>query len=310
MTVDSHTSKHISILVEPMIHGLLEGLTENGHGVIVDCTLGGGGHTLALLEALSKDLKYQHYQVFSVDQDQTAIRHAEINLKTWIEQKKLTLIHSAFGDLKLKEQTSLPIVGLMADLGFSSDQLEDPDRGISFLREGPLDMRLNQLSDQPTCFELLLNSTEDELKRWIFDYGEDRFAKTIAYKIHTAIRQKALKNSTTALAEMIFYSVPRSHRYGRIHPATRTFQALRIVVNQELEQLEKLLNHVILDLEEGARVAILSFHSLEDRLVKQVFKSQYFKALTKKPVEADENEVKLNPRARSAKLRIAQKVSL
>jgi 16S rRNA (cytosine1402-N4)-methyltransferase len=201
----------------------------------------------------------------------------------------------------------LPILGMMADLGFSSDQLEDADRGLSFQWDGPLDMRLDPTRGE-SARSFLQKVTIKELETILSELGEERYSKTVAAAIIQSRRDRQLPDTTRGLAELITRSVPPPARHLRIHPATRTFQALRIHVNEELKELDRLLEHVIVLLQTGGRVAILSFHSLEDRKVKIAFKGDAFEALTKKPVEADEEEISRNPRSRSAKLRIAQKV--
>jgi 16S rRNA (cytosine1402-N4)-methyltransferase len=202
-----------------------------------------------------------------------------------------------------------PVLGLMADLGFSSDQMDDPSRGLSFQGSGPLDMRLDTSQGQ-TLKDYLHQVTEAELADVIQEYGEERFARRIAGAIIQARRDKNLPQSTQDLSNLIVRAIPPGARHGRIHAATRTFQALRISVNQEMEELDCLLKDVILSLGIGGRVAILSFHSLEDRKVKQAFRGMpQFEPLTKKPIEASEDEVAANPRSRSAKLRIAERVA-
>jgi len=275
---------------------------------MVDCTLGGGGHTRGLLEKLPP----QH-AVISVDQDPEAIERAQINFKSEIQAGRLHLIHSRFGDLKKEELDSItgnaPILGLMADLGFSSDQLDDPMRGLSFLKDGPLGMRLDP-TQGASARDYLYRASESQIVEILQEYGEERFSKRIASAIVAARRAEGIPKTTLGLANLITQSVPPPARHGRIHAATRTFQALRIAVNEELQELDRLLDHVILNVQVGGRVAILSFHSLEDRKVKIAFRTHEgkFEALTKKPIEPDEEEVRLNSRSRSAKLRIAERI--
>jgi 16S rRNA (cytosine1402-N4)-methyltransferase len=204
------------------------------------------------------------------------------------------------------------VLGLMADLGFSSDQIDDPERGLSFLHEGPLDMRLDP-SRGVTAREFLAQSNERDIEEVLREYGEERFSKRIASAIFLAKRESRLPETTKELAELVSRAVPPPARHGKIHAATRTFQGLRIQVNEELKELEYLLTRVILKIQPGGRAAILSFHSLEDRQVKHAFKPQGvaehpFQPVTKKPIEADEDELRANPRARSAKLRIAERI--
>ncbi len=301
---------HQPILPEAISEALLEPFrrlreTEPPHWV-VDCTLGGGGHTARLLEALRSEPGLVRHRVLSVDQDPAAVEAARARFQADLEAGRLELLRVPFGDLG-GEVRNRPVLGLLADLGFSSDQLEDPARGLSFSREGPLDMRLNPESAL-TCEALLARLPEKELERILSELGEERYSRRIASALVNARRERRLPQSTTELADLVRRAVPPAARHGRIHPATRSFQALRIAVNGELEQLEQLLGDVILGLKTGGRVAVLSFHSLEDRKVKRAFQSSdSFRALTKKPFEPSEEEIRANPRARSAKLRIAER---
>lgn len=304
---------HIPILVEPIVEALIEPFKNLPAGGephwIVDCTFGGGGHTEAFLQALARDPSLSRHKVLGVDRDEQAIQKGHGRFKAEIAQGRLTLIHSAFSQIE-PHLEGKPVLGLMADLGFSSDQIEDPERGLSFLKEGPLDMRLDP-SQGFTARRFLQQSTENEIADLIYEYGEERLSRRIASAIVRSRQEGRLPATTHELAELIVKAVPMSARYGRIHAATRTFQALRIHVNQELEELDCLLKRVILSIKAGGRVAILSFHSLEDRKVKVAFKEKEsaFKALTKKPIEADESESERNPRSRSAKLRIAERIA-
>lgn len=303
---------HIPILVAPIVNALTEpfrGLpTDAPSHYLVDCTLGGGGHTQAFLDAFAADPDLRRHRILSVDQDASAIARARDRFGKEIAEGRLELLHRRFGDLS-PDLSGRPVLGMMADLGFSSDQLEDAGRGLSFLRDGPLDMRLDPEQGE-SAHEYLSHVSEGELIQVLQEYGEERFSRRIAGAIIRSRSEKKLPRTTRGLAELIERAVPPPARHGRIHAATRSFQALRILVNEELQQLDCLLERVILSVKTGGRVAILSFHSLEDRKVKQVFKNREgaFRSLTKKPIEADEEEVKLNPRSRSAKLRIAERV--
>lgn len=307
------TTVHIPILVEPILEALLEPFralpADAPPHVLVDCTLGGGGHTGAFLAALAADPALSRHKVISLDQDAGAVARGRERFAAEIEEGRLEILHTRFGEAEAALRArGLPILGLMADLGFSSDQLEDADRGLSFLREGPLDMRLDP--DRGfSAREFLQRSSETEIADAIFELGEERFSRRIASAIVESRREGKLPATTTGLADLVFRAVPPPARHGRIHAATRTFQALRILVNQELEELDCLLDRVTLLVIPGGRVAILSFHSLEDRKVKQRFKDRDgpFHALTKKPQEADEEELRRNPRSRSAKLRTAER---
>lgn len=303
------TTAHIPILVEPIIESLLEPfrqLPENAPAHwMIDCTLGGGGHTQAFLEALEKEPRLRKNKILAFDQDPEAVSRGRERFKKEITEGKLELHHSRISEI-LPELAEKPVLGLMADLGFSSDQVGNPLRGLSFQLDGPLDMRLDPSRDQ-TAARLLAQSGERELADILYHYGEERFSRRIALFLARARHEGKLPQTTQALAELVYRAIPPSARHGRIHPATRTFQALRIVVNDELKELDSLLERVIMEVKPGGRVAILSFHSLEDRRVKQAFRRPPYHPITKKPIEADRSELKLNPRARSAKLRIAVK---
>ncbi len=302
---------HVPILVEPILKALLEPflnlpLNEGPHW-IVDCTLGGGGHCSAFLEAFASRPELRRHKVLALDQDESAIQRAQIRFKEEIAKGELVLVHRRFGECAdlLRDY---PVLGLMADLGFSSDQLDDPSRGLSFQTAGPLDMRLDPTRGM-SCKELLSQITESELETLLREWGEERFSRRIAAAIIARRRTGQLPSTTQELVDTVVRAIPPQARHGRIHAATRTFQALRIAVNEELSQLDALLEQAIVGIKPGGRVAILSFHSLEDRKVKIKFKERnYFHSLTKKPIQADEEERQRNPRSRSAKLRIAERV--
>jgi 16S rRNA (cytosine1402-N4)-methyltransferase len=294
---------HVPILVRPIVEALTEPFHKHAETAwLVDCTLGGGGHTAALLAALPP-----RHRMLSIDQDEAAVEAGKLRFASEIRAGRLEIAQSHFaeaGDI-IGER---PVLGLMADLGFSSDQIDDPSRGLSFQNDGPLDMRMDRSRGQ-SALEYLRNVREKDLERVLSEYGEERFAGRIASAILRKRREKELPKTTRELAELVKLSVPPAARFGRIHPATRTFQALRIVINNELKELDELLAHVILKVRPQGRVAVLSFHSLEDRKVKQAFKGEAFQALTKKPVEPSEDEMASNPRSRSAKLRVAQRTT-
>jgi 16S rRNA (cytosine1402-N4)-methyltransferase len=299
---------HIPILVAPIISALIEPLdVTNGESAwLVDCTFGGGGHTGALLSALENNPKYKNVKILAFDQDPDAISRGRERFSKEISAGRLEIQKSRFGHA-VDFFTGKSIVGLMADLGFSSDQIEDSERGLSFMSDGPLDMRLDPTQGR-SCRDYLLTVTERELEKTLSELGEERFSRRIAGAIVESRRQKALPRTSRELAELITKAVPPPARHGRIHAATRSFQALRILVNEEMNELDSLLERVILELRPGGRVAILSFHSLEDRKVKQAFQKEGFEKLTKKPIQADDQEIQTNPRSRSAKLRIATRV--
>ncbi len=277
---------HIPVLGAPII----QALANCPSGTVIDCTLGGGGHTAMLLECFAHR---SDIQLIAADQDQSAVDAARIRFASG----RIKIIHARFSELEG------PISGLLADLGWSSDQMEDTSRGLSFQREAPLDMRLDQRRDL-TARDLLCRD-----EKWLTDifsrFGGERYSRTIARAI---TRNHEQLITTKDLAELIWRSVPPSARYGRIHPATRVFQALRIVVNEEMSELESLLKLTHRLVPQGL-AAIMSFHSLEDRAVKECFRQKdLFRPLTKKPIIATDEEQVRNPRSRSAKLRIAQRI--
>jgi 16S rRNA (cytosine1402-N4)-methyltransferase len=307
------SSVHIPILVQPILETLIEPfikLTElDPPHYLIDCTLGGGGHTRSFLEAFARDPKLRRHRVIAFDQDSEAIERARKNFDAEIREGRLEIHRARFSEAP-QYLTDRPCLALMADLGFSSDQIEDPARGLSFKGDGPLDMRLDPSRGQGAR-DFLAKISELELEKVLSEYGEERFSRRIAQAIVRSRQEKKLPSTTRELAELILRNVPPPARFGRIHAATRTFQALRILVNDELNELDCLVSRVILSLRPGGRVAILSFHSLEDRKVKHAFKERdgQFVSLTKKPIEADDEEIARNPRSRSAKLRVAEKTT-
>jgi 16S rRNA (cytosine1402-N4)-methyltransferase len=300
-------TRHVPILVEPIVSALVEPFERLAPGsprhYVVDCTFGGGGHSRALLERLPPD-----HGVIGIDQDPTVIERARENFANEIAAGRVVLHHSRFSEA-VEFLRGYAVLGLLADLGFSSDQVDDPKRGLSFQTSGPLDMRLD-MTRGISAREYLAQTSEQELERVLTEYGEERFSKRIAGAIVRARREGSLPSTTQELSILVVRAIPASARHGRIHAATRTFQAIRIAVNEELEELDRLLNDVILLVKPGGRVAFLSFHSLEDRKVKFALRgSDSFEPLTKKPIEAGDEEVARNPRARSAKLRTAERMS-
>jgi 16S rRNA (cytosine1402-N4)-methyltransferase len=279
---------------------LVEGLVREPRGVYVDATLGAGGHTEALLA------RYPDVRVIGVDRDPNALRHARMRLERFGD--RFASVHSTFGSLAavLEEQGISQVDGLCADLGVSSPQLDDPRRGMSFRSDGPLDMRMDP-SQGETALELLDRLAEDEVADVIFRFGDERRSRRIARSIKRALEQGELQ-TTLDLRRAVVRAVGPA-RIGGVDPATRTFQAIRIAVNDELGELEALLRVLPDVLAPGGRAAIIAFHSLEDRLVKRAFRDPtQWQACSKKPVVASEEECERNPRARSAKLRIAERM--
>jgi len=273
-------------------------------GLFVDCTVGLGGHTLALLERGAD-------RVIGLDRDPDALRLAAETVTAFAP--RVELVHADFRDLDrvLDERGIGGVAGALADLGVSSLQLDSEGRGFSFRRDEPLDMRMDRTAG-PTAAELLLSVDEKELADVIFQFGEERFSRRIARAIVTA-RLTAPVETTGQLAGIVRRAVPgRGHQ--RIDPATRTFQALRIWVNRELDGIDRFLESASRRLLAGARLAVISFHSLEDRIVKHVFRAldrgeATLKILTKRPIVPGDEELARNPRARSAKLRVIERTA-
>ena len=309
---DFGTSHHIPILLEPIADFLIAGLQSlppnAPPGIIIDCTLGGGGHTARILEKMKADPALLKHCVLGIDQDPHAIARNLIKFEKEILAKNLEVVHSSFSDA-LKQVNDRPIYGLLADLGISSDQIDSDTRGFSFRYPAPLDMRMNINTGIPLK-ELLLTASESEISDWIWKYGEDRFSRKIARKIVELRTQNRLPETTQALAEVIASVFPPPMRHKRMHPATQSFQAFRIRVNEELKELETLIEKIFPTLQSGGHLAILSFHSLEDRLVKTEFHDrERYELPSRKAIQADDLEVERNSRARSAKLRLAIKKS-
>ena len=273
-------------------------------GLYVDCTVGLGGHTRALLEAGAERL-------IGLDRDPDALAVARETLAPWSD--RIELEHADYRDLPsvLTARGITGFDGALADLGLSSLQLDAADRGFSFRRDEPLDMRMDR-SQGPTLAQLLRDIDEGPLADAIFQFGEERFSRRIARAIVTA-RERAALETTGQLADIVRRAVPRKG-YQRIDPATRTFQALRIMVNRELEGLDAFLASAAERLLAGARLAVISFHSLEDRIVKHGFRAleragAALRIVTKRPLTPSEAEVEANPRARSAKLRAIERLA-
>ncbi len=272
-----------------------------GAPIYVAATVGGGGHTEGILEA-NPDVR-----VIAFDRDDIALAAARERLAKYGD--RVTFVKTAFGNVaeRLEALGLTQVDGLCADLGVSSPQLDDAARGMSFRREGPIDMRMDRAGGE-TALELIDRLTDDELADIIFHYGEERRSRRIARSVKRALAEGQL-GTTLDLRRAIVRAVGPV-RVGGVDPATRTFQALRIAVNGELEQLEGLLAELPRVIRPGGRVAILSFHSLEDRLVKRAFHDRdTWELVTKKPQTVSEEEGNANPRARSAKLRAAVRIS-
>lgn len=290
---------HVPVLQKEVLEYLKPESNEN----FIDATVGEAGHTLSILEKNNPEGK-----VLGIELD--------LNLYQGLLEGKidrLVLVNDSFLNIKeiVKKNKIGPVSGILFDLGFSSWHLEKSKKGFSFLRDEILDMRYNDNFTELTAEKMLNKWPEKEIKKILKEYGEERFAGRISRRI-TEIRERKLIQRTSQLVEIIARAVPGWYRHQRIHFATRTFQALRIAVNDELSNLQKALPQSLQILEKGGRVVVISFHSLEDRIVKNYFreisKKGLAKILTKKPVRPTEEEITKNPRSRSAKLRSAVKL--
>ena len=303
--------EHISVLTQEVVDFAPESTQ-----TILDCTLGGGGHSRCLLE------NFPDAKLYGIDRDALAVKAAAERLKTYEKQTKLG--QASFSELpEFFAECGEPVFDyILADLGLSSEQLARAERGFSFLREGPLDMRMDPDRQQITAAHLVNNSSEQELLKILRNFGEERFARKIVGKI-LEFRGKTPLKTTKELAQLVSSVIPRRLQKQGFNPATLTFQALRIAVNDELQELEVLLKQIPSLLKTDGRVALISFHSLEDRIVKHQFRKwenpcvcptdlpycicgekPRGRVLTRRPVNATKKEVADNPRSRSAHLRV------
>lgn len=307
--------KHVSVLLNECIEGL--NIKENG--IYVDGTLGGGGHSSEILKKLSED-----GLLIGIDQDKDALKAAGLRLQNFNNVK---YVHSNFYNIDsiLNNLQIEKIDGMLMDLGVSSYQLDTGDRGFSYMQDAPLDMRMNR-ENSLSAYEVINNYEEEEIYRIIRDYGEEKFAKRIARFIVENREEKPIE-TTLELVEIIKAAIPAKARREGPHPAKRTFQAIRIEVNSELSILNKAIEDGINRLNKGGRMAIITFHSLEDRIVKLKFKElatactcpkefpicvcggkAKVKIITRKAIDPSKEEVDENPRSRSAKLRVVEKI--
>lgn len=287
---------HISVL----FNETLELLDPKEGQFFIDGTTDGGGHAAAVIGKIGKGGMF-----LGLDWDKGMVERLREKFKK--TSGKIMLEHANYADVKeVMQRLALPKAdGLLLDLGFSSVQLED-ERGMSFQKDEPLDMRYDLTGGMPTAADVVNGLSEKELADVIYQYGEERMSRRMAKHIVEQRKKKKIE-TTKELADVILAAVGRGYEKGRIHPATRVFQALRIYVNKELENLEKILADCDEIVKPGGRIVIISFHSLEDRIVKTRFrekeKEKIGKIITKKPITATEDEIKQNPRSRSAKMR-------
>jgi len=297
----------------------LDALAVREDGIYVDGTLGRGGHSLEIVRRLTTG------RLIGIDRDGAALDTAPIRLEGHMD--KVTLVRGNFGDITaiLERLGGMGVDGMLFDLGVSSPQLDDASRGFSYLQDAPLDMRMDQ-SASLTAYEVVNGWSGEELKRILWQYGEERYSSSIAAAI-LRTRQQAPIQTTGQLVEIIQAAMPARARREKQHPAKRSFQAIRIAVNDELGQVERMLDCVLPLLNRRGRLAVISFHSLEDRLVKTAFSAwaqgctcppdfpmcvcgnrPKVRLVSRKPITAGEKELIENPRARSAKLRVAEKL--
>ncbi|KRM02863.1 16S rRNA (cytosine(1402)-N(4))-methyltransferase RsmH [Limosilactobacillus gastricus] len=309
---------HVTVL----LHEAVDGLNIKPAGIYVDGTLGGGGHSQAILERLSSE-----GHLYAFDQDQTAIQYNQEHLKQYIVDGRLTLVKSNFSQLKVAlAQTGISAIdGMVYDLGVSSPQFDDAKRGFSYQHDAPLDMRMDQ-TQSLSAMEVVNEWSFQDLMRILSRYGEEKFAKQIARSIEKQ-RQAAPIKTTLELAEIVKNAIPAPARRHGGHPAKKSFQAIRIAVNNELGVLESSLEQALDLLTVGGRISVITFQSLEDRLVKTMFKERTtipdlpaglpvipkeaqpdFKLVNKKPIIASDQELATNHRAHSAKLRIIERI--
>ena len=307
--------KHVSVL----LNECLDALNIKDDGIYVDCTLGGAGHSSHILQRLSKD-----GLLVGIDQDTDALKAAGERLKEY-ENKKL--VHNNFHNIdSILEELEIPKVdGILMDLGVSSYQLDEGERGFSYMKDAPLDMRMNR-DREFSAYDVVNSYSMEDLWRIIRDYGEEKFAKRVAEFIVNKREEKPIE-TTLELVDIIKAAIPAKARREGPHPAKRTFQAIRIEVNGELEILNKAIEDGVNRLNKGGRMAIITFHSLEDRIVKLKFrelanpctcpkefpicvcgKKPLVKLISRKAIEPSKEEVEENPRSRSAKLRVIERI--
>ena len=306
---------HISVL----LNECLEGLNIKENGIYVDGTLGGAGHSSEILKKLSNEGR-----LIGIDQDTDALKAAKERLKDY---SNVTFVHSNFSNIEnvLNNLNIDGVDGILMDLGVSSYQLDEGERGFSYMKDAPLDMRMNRENDF-SAYNVVNEYSEEDLYRIIRDYGEEKFAKRIASFIVENRQEKNIE-TTLELVEIIKNAIPAKARREGPHPAKRTFQAIRIEVNSELSILNKTIEDGVEKLNKGGRMAIITFHSLEDRIVKNKFRDlavscrcpkefpvcvcgekAKVKVISRKAIEPTKEEVDINPRSRSAKLRVIEKL--
>ncbi len=306
---------HVSVLLDECI----EGLNIKPEGIYVDGTLGGAGHSSQIAKRLTTG---RH---IGIDRDPVALKAAGERMAPYAD--RVTLVHSNFCEIKqvLEDLEIEGVDGILLDLGVSSPQLDDSSRGFSYMADAPLDMRMNS-EDSLSAYDVVNTWSQEELKRILYDYGEERYAPRIAAAICSRRAERPIE-TTLELVDVIRSAMPAAALREKQHPAKRSFQAIRIAVNDELGSVEKVMRDAIPCLNPGGRLAVITFHSLEDRIVKNAMaaasrgctcppnfpvcvcgKKPQVKLITRKPITSSDEELERNPRARSAKLRICEKI--
>ncbi len=299
--------EHFSVQKEDILNLLKSNFSLEGEYNFSDLTFGAGGHTLAIAELFPKS------HIYSFDQDPDALSNGQKILKENSLEERVTLIDSNFENFSKKIPLNVKLDAVLLDAGVSSHQFDTGERGFSFRFEGPLDMRMNPNAETPNAADILATYSLGELQELFSLYGEEKFSKTIAKNIVEKRTQEPIL-TTKQLEDICFHSYPKKLRFGKISPATKVFQALRIKVNRELDVLSDVIGQVIPRLNCNGLFMIISFHSLEDRIVKHSFKSWKddaypIEVLTKKPILPSSDEIFKNSRSRSAKLRVIKKVN-
>lgn len=306
---------HVSVLLEEC----LDALAIKSDGIYVDGTLGGAGHSSQIVQRLTTG------RLVGIDRDEIALEAASKRLQPWAD--RVSLVHSNFCEIAsvLQELNISGVDGILLDLGVSSPQLDDGERGFSYMADAPLDMRMNR-RDALSAYDVVNTWPQEELKRILFDYGEERYAPKIAAAICRRREEKPIE-TTLELVDIIRSAMPSAALREKQHPAKRSFQAIRIAVNDELGSVEKVMRDAIDCLNPGGRLAVITFHSLEDRIVKSAMsaaskgctcppnfpvcvcgKKPKVSLVSRKPITSTQEELEANPRARSAKLRVCEKI--
>lgn len=306
---------HVSVLLEEC----LDALAIKSDGIYVDGTLGGAGHSSQIVQRLTTG------RLIGIDRDEIALEAASKRLQPWAD--RVSLVHSNFCEIAsvLQELNISGVDGILLDLGVSSPQLDDGERGFSYMADAPLDMRMNR-RDALSAYDVVNTWPQEELKRILFDYGEERYAPKIAAAICRRREEKPIE-TTLELVDIIRSAMPSAALREKQHPAKRSFQAIRIAVNDELGSVEKVMRDAIDCLNPGGRLAVITFHSLEDRIVKSAMsaaskgctcppnfpvcvcgKKPKVSLVSRKPITSTQEELEANPRARSAKLRVCEKI--